>query len=70
MPSLEELQNMQLRNYSPLLLCFGWSVFQSIEHIVLQKLLIRDTYFYGLPCRAMLTVPKKRGEKKKRILRI
>lgn len=49
---------MQLQRYLPLLLCFRGSVFQSIEHIVLQKLLIRDTYFYRLPCRTMLTIPK------------
>lgn len=54
----EEVHSLQFQNYSPLLLCFRWSVFQSIEHIVLQKFLIRDTNFYRLSCRAMLAVPE------------
>lgn len=42
---------------SPLFLCLRGSVFQSVKHVVLQKLLVGHTHLYGLACRAVLTVP-------------
>lgn len=32
-------------------------MFQSIEHVVLEQLLVRHTHFHGLSCRAVLTIP-------------
>ena len=42
---------------SPLLLGLGWSVFESVEHIILEQFLVGHAHFDRLASRAVLTIP-------------
>ena len=42
----------------PFLLSFGWPVFQCIQNIAFEKLLIRHSHLYWVPGWAMFTIPE------------
>ena len=42
----------------PFLLSFGWPVFQCIQNIAFEKLLIRHSHLYWVTGWAMLTIPE------------
>lgn len=44
---------------SPFLLRLWWLGLQGVQYIILQQLLIRNSYFHRLSCRTVFTVPTK-----------
>ena len=45
----------------PFLLSFGWPVFQCIQNIAFEKLLIRHSHLYWVTGWAMLTIPEEKN---------